>query len=62
MEGGVLMSLVRAFSKADKEGKVSIPGNIRLAAGIKEGQLLEFKIVGASKEKKIMVSRRENTR
>ena len=56
------MSLVRAFSKVDKEGKVSIPGNIRVAAGIKEGQLLEFKIVGASKEKRIMVSRRENAR
>lgn len=56
------MSLVRAFSKIDKEGKVSIPGNIRVAAGIKEGQLLEFKIVGASKEKKVMVSKKENTR
>ena len=56
------MSLVRAFSKVDKEGKVSIPSNIRVAAGVKEGQLLEFKIVGASKEKKIMVSRKENTR
>ena len=42
------MSLMRVFSKVDMEGKVVIPGNIQRAAGLKEGQLVELKIVGAS--------------
>jgi len=37
--------------KKDKEGKVKFPGSIRRAAGLKEGQLVELKITGASKRK-----------
>ena len=34
------MGLMRAFAKVDKEGKVSIPNNIRREIDLKEGQLL----------------------
>ncbi len=56
------MTLMRAFSKVREKGEVLIPANVRVAVGVKPGQILEFKVVGASKEKKIMISKRENTR
>ena len=57
------MVLMRAFSKVEKDGKIKIPDNIKREAGIKEGgQLVELKIVGASKKKSILVSVRDSTR
>jgi hypothetical protein len=56
------MTLMRAFSKVDKEGKIQLPGNIQRAADLKEGQLVEMKIVGASRKKNILVSSRANAR
>ncbi len=56
------MALIRAFSKVDKEGKIQLPGNIQRVAGLKEGQLVELKIVGASRKKNILVSARESAR
>jgi len=40
------MTLMRAFSEVDKDGKIKLPGNIQREAGLKEGQLVELKIVG----------------
>ena len=56
------MTLMRAFSKVDKDGKIQLPDNIQRAADLKEGQLVELKIVGASRKKNILVSARENAR
>jgi bifunctional DNA-binding transcriptional regulator/antitoxin component of YhaV-PrlF toxin-antitoxin module len=56
------MTLVRAFSKVDKEGKVAIPSNIRTQAKLKPGQLVEFKLTGAGKAKNLIISQRENFR
>lgn len=56
------MTLMRAFSKVDKEGKIAIPGNIQRASGLKEGQLVELKIVGASAKKSILVTGRKTAR
>ena len=56
------MTLMRAFSKVEKDGKIKIPDNIKREAGIKEGQLVELKIVGASKKKSILVSVRDSAR
>lgn len=50
------MTLMRAFSRIDKEGNIKLPGNIQRAADLREGQLVEFKIVGASRKKNILVS------
>lgn len=56
------MTLMRTFSKVDKEGKIQLPGNIQRVADLKEGQLVELKIMGASKKKSILITSRENTR
>ena len=56
------MTLIRSFSRLEKDGKIKIPGNIIRAAGLKEGQLVELKIIGASKKKNIIISGRDNTR
>ena len=56
------MTLMRAFSKVDKDGKIALPGNIQRAADLKEGQLVELKIVGASRKKNILVSGRDTAR
>ena len=54
--------LMRAFVKVDSEGKIAIPNNIRQEVGLKGGQLVELKIVGASKKKNLLLSARESAR
>jgi len=56
------MTLMRAFSRVDKGGKIKLPGNIQRAAELKEGQLVELKIVGASRKKNVLVSARGSAR
>ncbi len=56
------MTLVRAFSKVDEQGKILIPGNIRTQAKLKSGQLVEIKLTGAGKAKNLIISQRENFR
>lgn len=56
------MALIRAFSKVGKDGGIKIPGNVQKAADLKEGQLVELKIVGASRKKNILVSARASAR
>lgn len=56
------MTLMRAFSRVDKEGKIKLPGNIQRAADLREGQLVELKIAGASRKKNILVSAKGNAR
>jgi len=53
------MTLMRAFSKVDKEGKIKLPGNIQRAAKLKEGQLVELRITGASRKKNVLITSRE---
>ncbi len=54
--------LMRAFAKVDADGKLSIPNNIRREVGLKAGQLVELKVVGASKQKQLLLSVRESAR
>jgi len=56
------MTLMRAFSKVDKDGKIKLPGNIQRAADLKEGQLVELKVMGANRKKGILIASRENAR
>lgn len=56
------MTLMRAFSRVDKEGKIKLPSNIQRAADLKEGQLVELKIVGASRKKNVLISARGSAR
>ena len=52
------MTLMRTFTRLDKEGRIKLPGNIQRAAELKEGQLIELKIIGASRKKNILVTAR----
>ena len=56
------MTLMRTFTRLDKEGRIKLPGNIQRAAELKEGQLVELKIIGASRKKNILVSARGSAR
>lgn len=56
------MTLMRAFSKVDKDGKIKLPGNIQRAAELKEGRLVELKITGTTRKKSVLVTSRENTK
>jgi len=56
------MTLMRAFSKVEKDGKIKLPANIQRAAGIKEDQLVELKILGASAKKSILITARKSAR
>lgn len=53
---------MRAFGRVDKDGKITVPGNIYRAAGLKKGGLVELKIIGASRKKSILVTAREAAR
>jgi bifunctional DNA-binding transcriptional regulator/antitoxin component of YhaV-PrlF toxin-antitoxin module len=50
---------MRALSRVDEKGKINFPNNIRLEVGLKPGQLVELKIVGASSKKRVLVSPRK---
>jgi len=56
------MTIMRAFSKVEKDGKIKLPANIQRATGLKEGQLVELKIMGASRKKGILITSREIAR
>ena len=56
------MTLMRSFSKVDKDGKIKLPNNIQQAAQLKEGQLVELKITGASKKKNVLISAKSSAR
>jgi len=56
------MTLMRAFSKVGKDGDIKLPSNIQREAGLKEGQLVELKIVGASRKKDVLMSAARSAR
>lgn len=40
-----MVALMRVYARLDKDGKVSIPANIRRATGLQPGQMVEVKVV-----------------
>ena len=56
------MALMRAFAKVDKEGKISIPNNIRREVGLKEDQLVEIKVSGPNRAQCITIHKRKDAR
>lgn len=52
-------SLIRGFAEVDSEGKIALPRNLRIAMDLNEKDLVELKLAGASKAKKIVISKRE---
>jgi len=55
-------NLIRGFARVDSEGKIALPRNLRIAMGLKEKDLVELKLSGASKAKKVIMSKRQNYR
>ena len=53
---------MRAFARVEADGKLSVPNNVRRRVGLKAGQLVELKVVGASKKKQLLLSTRESSR
>jgi len=56
------MALMRAFAKVDKEGKISIPTNIRREVDLKEGQSVEIKVSGPNRAQYIVIHKRQSGR
>ena len=56
------MTLMRAFAKVDKDGKIPIPNNIRREVKLKEGNLIEIKLSGPSQAQHIVIHKRKNPR
>lgn len=56
------MTLMRVFSKVDEEGKIAIPNNIRRAAELQPGQLVEVKIQGPVQSQHIVIHKRKQGR
>lgn len=56
------MALIRTFTRIGAEGKIELPRNIQVALGLKEQDLVELKVVGSSKSRQVVVSKRENYR
>lgn len=56
------MALMRAFTRVDKEGKISIPSNIRRQVDLEEGQLVEIKVSGTERAHHIVIHKRKSAR
>jgi len=56
------MTLMRAFSRVDNEGKISIPSNIRREVELKEGQMVEIKLAGTKRGHHIVIHKRKSAR
>ena len=56
------MSLIRGFSRVDKDGRVAIPGNIRREAQLEEGQLVEIKLQGPGSAQYVSIKARKQAR
>lgn len=54
--------LMRIFVRVDNEGKIIIPSNFQRETGLKKGQLVELRVVGASKKKSLVISAKDNAR
>jgi bifunctional DNA-binding transcriptional regulator/antitoxin component of YhaV-PrlF toxin-antitoxin module len=56
------MTLMRGFSRVDKEGRIPIPGNIRREVGFDPGQLVEVKVSGPQLAQYVVIKRRKAAR
>lgn len=56
------MTLMRAFSKVDEKGKITIPSNIKREVDLKPGQLIEIKVQGSKQAQYIVVRKQKTAR
>jgi bifunctional DNA-binding transcriptional regulator/antitoxin component of YhaV-PrlF toxin-antitoxin module len=55
-------TLIKSFGRVDSKGRVQLPGNIRRALELQENQLLELKVIGTSRNRNLLISKREVVR
>ena len=56
------MNVLRMFARVDSEGKVPVPATLQREIGLKKGQLIELRIIGAGKKKILAISAKDNAR
>ena len=56
------MALMRGFARVDKDGRISIPSNMRRETALKEGQLVELKVQGPANAQFVVVRKRTTPR
>ena len=54
--------LMRAFTKVGKDGRITVPRNLRREVGLETGQLIEIKLHGNTKAQWLTVHKREAAR
>jgi len=53
-----MVALMKVYARVDKDGKVSIPENIRRETGLRPGQLVEVKLLARNS---VMISARNSS-
>ncbi|MBE0478214.1 hypothetical protein IBX65_03710 [Candidatus Aerophobetes bacterium] len=52
-------TLIKCFVRIDSQGHIVVPDNIRRALELKGNQLLELKVIGTSRNRNILISKRK---
>lgn len=55
------MALMKAIVYVEREGKITIPKNIRRETGISEKELVEMRVVGTERNKCLVITKRNTT-
>jgi bifunctional DNA-binding transcriptional regulator/antitoxin component of YhaV-PrlF toxin-antitoxin module len=50
------MALIRVVSRVDKKGRITLPINLRRAAGLRAGRVVEMKIAGSRRKPDIRLT------
>ncbi len=56
------MPLMRVFTKVGKDGRITVPKNLRREAGLEPGQLIEIKLHGNTGGQWLTVHKRKAAR
>lgn len=56
------MTLMRGFARVDEKGRIPIPKNMAREAELKQGQLVELKIQGATPAQFLTIKKRTTPR
>jgi bifunctional DNA-binding transcriptional regulator/antitoxin component of YhaV-PrlF toxin-antitoxin module len=51
-------ALMKTLARIDPEGRIALPTNIRRALGLRSDQVLELRMIGRGRNRRLMVSPR----
>lgn len=52
------LGVIRALARLDPVGRVQLPAHIRRALQLKENQVIELKVIGSGRNRRLLVSRK----